>query len=143
MADSPDPTVVSVVVVRAEDVVTALETNVTSGEHAVVRLTPPFSGRMRARLHVERGTYDETPRPVHIDPETIFDDPPAYPRPADTETQIRDDTNRTYSVDAHREYHTQRVADWRQTIPTCIRDRVEIPTPDGPHEVSIAVLGDR
>ncbi|WP_436933734.1 hypothetical protein [Halovenus marina] len=81
MAESPDPTVVSVVVVRAEDVVTALETNVTSGEHAVVRLTPPFSGRMRARLHVERGAYDETPRPVHIDPETVLDDPPPYPRP--------------------------------------------------------------
>lgn len=145
---SRDPTVVSVIVVRAEDVVTALETNLTSDNQAVVRLTPPFSGRMRARLHVERGVSEERPasaerpQPVHIDPETLLDDPPPYPRPAETEEQIRTDPDRTYSVATHHEYHTQRVTDWRQEIATCIRDRAPIEAPTGRHEVAVAVLGE-
>jgi hypothetical protein len=145
---SRDPTAVSVIVVRAEDVVTALETNLTSDEHAVVRLTPPFSGRMRARLHVERGapeeqpTSAERPQPVRIDPAALLDDPPPYPRPAETEEQIRTDPDRTYSVATHHECHTQRVADWRQTIATCIRDRAPIEAPTGRHEVTVSVLGE-
>jgi hypothetical protein len=138
---STDPTVISVIVVRADDVATALETNLTSDEHAVLRLTPPFSGRMRARLHIERGTYEETPQPIHVAPETLVDDKPAYPRPADTETQIREDPNRTYSVESHHDYHTERVTNWRQTIGDCIRDQAQISTPTEPHEVTVAVLG--
>lgn len=49
-----DPTVIRSLAVTSGDVVAALELNRTSDDHAALRVTPPFSARMRARLHVDR-----------------------------------------------------------------------------------------
>jgi hypothetical protein len=49
--DAPDPTVVHTVAVTVDDVVAAFEANRQTGAETVLRVTPPFSGRMRARLH--------------------------------------------------------------------------------------------
>jgi hypothetical protein len=142
---SSDPTVIRSLSVTAEDVVTAVETNATSDRTAVLRVTPPFSARMRARLHVEvPGEYTgETPRPVHIDPKTLLDsDAPTYPRPADTEDEIRAATDLEYSVERHHEHHTARVSEWRKELPGAVRDGASIQTREGSHEVSISVLGE-
>ena len=145
----------------------AFETTTTTGSRAVLRVTPPFNGRMRARLHRERDPEtphrdgdSETPHhdgdpetagrddtndqdgihPIHIDPEMLLENPPPYPRPAATEDDLRADPTETYTVERHREYHTARVREWRETVPAHIRDHVALPTPDGPHVVTVKTL---
>ncbi|WP_436903291.1 hypothetical protein [Halovenus halobia] len=141
--ESPDPTVVHTVVVTADDLTSALETNRASGEHAVLRITPPFSGRMRARLHVELDeAYEQTPEPVHIEPRQLVDDSlPAYPRPADTEDELRADPEREYSVERHREYHASAVEQWREQIPDAVTATATVETPTGPTTVDVSLLG--
>ncbi|ERH13483.1 MAG: hypothetical protein J07HB67_02523 [halophilic archaeon J07HB67] len=79
--DQPgDPTVVDTVVVTVSDVVAACEARDRNRRTAVLRITPPFSGRMRARLHMADvdATYEE-PAPVHVHPRTFLTDVPPYP----------------------------------------------------------------
>jgi hypothetical protein len=143
MAGSSDPTVIRSIAVTTEDLVAAVEMNRTTPKQAVLRLTPPFSGRMRARLHVEgEEEYDE-PRPVHVDPDVLLaDDAAAYPRPTDTEAELRRDSSLSYTVERHHERHTAAVEAWRNELSNTIRSAVSIETPAGPHEVSVAILGD-
>lgn len=49
--DSEDPRTVDVLVVHADDVVAALAAT-AQGRETVLRVTPPFRGRQRARIHV-------------------------------------------------------------------------------------------
>ena len=161
VSESPDPTVVRSIAVTAADVVAALEANRTSNRRVVLRLTPPFSGRMRARLHVEHeGEYEHNnegesehdnegesehdsengaPRPLHIDPESLLIDTPAYPNPDRTENQLRE-RDPPYTVDRHHEYHTAAVEEWRAKAPDTICDQITLETPAGPHEVTVKVL---
>lgn len=138
-----DPSAVRSIAVTVEDVVSALEMNQTSGKTAVLRITPPFSGRMRARLHVEgTATYTADEEPVHLSPEQLVADPPSYPRPAETEDALRSDPAEKYTVERHHERHTAAVADWRQTVADSIRDSADIETPRGRLSVSITQLGE-
>jgi hypothetical protein len=128
--------------VTGEDLVAAVETNRTTAREAVLRVTPPFSGRMRARLHVVHGETAASPRPLHVDPERLLGpDTPAYPRPADTGDELRTDSAETYTVDRHREYHAERVETWRGRLRETVRDRATIGTPAGPTEVDVHLLG--
>lgn len=142
--DSSDPSVVTLIAVTVEDVVAALETNATTSRQAVLRLTPPFSGRMRARLHVDQGEpSDPGPEPVQVPPERLLaDDAPGYPRPADTEDALRADPDVAYTVERHRQRHAEAVAEWRQSIPGVIRDRIMLETHDGPQQVTVTTLGE-
>ena len=144
MEASGDPTDIGSIAVTDRDLVAALEMNRTSEQHAVLRLTPPFSGRMRARLHVEQGDeYADEPEPIHVEPaDLLAGDAPTYPRPSDTEDLLRADPERQYSVERHHEYHTAAVAEWRQAVPESVRERVRLSVPDGVHEVSVTLLGD-
>lgn len=142
--ESSDPAVIRSVAITVEDLVTALETNRTSDKHAVLRVTPPFSGRMRARLHVElAGEYDRSPRPVHLEPGALVENPPSYPRPADTEDELRANPDLTYSVERHHEYHAEAVDRWRKSVPSTVKDRTDIETHAGRVTVDISVLGER
>jgi hypothetical protein len=139
-----DPTVVDSVAVSAADLVAALETNRTTDRTAVLRITPPFAARMRARLHVESegGEGYDRPRPIHVPPRRLVaEDAPAYPRPADTEDELRaSDTE--YTIDRHRRRHEAAVEEWRQTLLAAVRERAAIDTPDGPVDVTVHLLGD-
>ncbi|QLG26742.1 hypothetical protein HUG10_03920 [Halorarum halophilum] len=76
-----DPTVIESLAVTTEDVVAAVEASDRDRRDAVLRVTPPFSPRMRARLHVEggEGTY-EGPEPIHVEPRAfVSDDVPRFP----------------------------------------------------------------
>lgn len=135
-----DPTVVRSIAVTVQDLVVAVETNRTSARRAVLRLTPPFSGRMRARLHVELDEDD--PQTVHVPPSRLLDDDaPAYPRPAETEQRLRSASGVEYTVERHRKRHTEAIAEWRARLPAAVRDRATIPTPAGPREVAVTTLG--
>lgn len=143
MSPAPStPTDIRSLAVSAEDVVAAVETNRTSDREAVLRVTPPFSGRMRARLHVQVGDGDVDEEVIRIDPETLLTpDAPAYPRPAETEDDIRTDPDVEYSVERHRTRHEAAVEQWRNSLPKSIRDEMTLDTDDGPHDVDVYVLG--
>lgn len=141
---SDDPTAIRVLAVHAEDVVSALEANASRDARAVLRVTPPFAGRMRARLHLAgtEGAYDTDPEPLHVDPERLVgDDAPAYPTPDRTEDELRSDPDATYSPERHREYHERRVEEWRARVREHVSERATVATSRGPHEVRVTTLG--
>jgi len=123
--------------------VAALETNLTSGRDAVLRVTPPFSARMRARLHVlQDSEASGDPGPVSVDPESLLtDDAPSYPRPAETEETLRADPGREYTVETHRECHVQAVESWRSAVTETVRERTSIVVRDEEIPVDVYVLG--
>lgn len=141
--ESGDPSGIRSLAITAEDLVAAVEANRTSDRRVVFRVTPPFSGRMRARLHDLRASgRTESPRPVRVDPESFLaPDAPAYPRPADTEDALRADPDEAYTVERHREYHAASVEAWRTALPGAVSERVTIDTPAGRTEVDVHVLG--
>lgn len=138
-----DPTAIERLAVTASDLVAALETNRTTGRTAVLRVTPPFSGRMRARLHVEGDEAYDEPRPVHVPPRTLVaEEAPAYPTPAETEDAIRADPDLEYTVERHRARHEEAVEGWRRELLDAVRGRATIETPAGPVTVDVSLLGD-
>jgi hypothetical protein len=137
---SSDPSVIRSIAVTTADVVAALETRLTGDKPAVLRVTPPFSGRMRARLHLDQVPTTDDPAPLHLPPQSLVANPPAYPEPDETERRLRSDPDRRYSVERHRELHTEAVQRWREQVPGSIRDRVSLETDSGPHEVAVSTL---
>lgn len=151
-ADTVDPAVIDVLVVTAGDVVSALEARYQRDRPVVLRVTPPFSGRMRARLHVDRdGSTDrnsdatdatDEQGPLHVGPERFVDDPPPYPRPAETEDELRADPSEEYTVERHRERHAAVVEEWRERVRAHFLTETIIETPAGEQPVDVVVLGD-
>jgi hypothetical protein len=143
MADGDDRSEIRSIAVTADDVVAAFEANRQRGADAVLRATPPFSGRMRARLHRGPPADDVSPPPLRIDPERLLaDDVVAdYPHPDDTADDLRDDPDETYSRERHREYHEAVVSRWRETARERLVSTVTAETEDGPTEVRVVALG--
>ena len=153
-----NPTVIRSVAVTTADVVAALETNETTSNRAVLRMLPPYAGRMRARLHLLNGsteklvrdsadgaigdvpTSDEPDGVLYLDPKTLAPDAPAYPRPGETAAELRNDPTETYSVERHHEYHAKAIAQWREELPEHIADTVTIETQHGDHEIRVRSL---
>jgi hypothetical protein len=140
--ESDDPTVVCVLAVTAEDVLTALEANARRNAGAVLRVTPPFSGRMRARLHLEGTEREyEDPPPLHVPPERFVRTVPPFPTPDETADELRSDPGATYSRARHRERHENAVEVWRERIRESLLEETTIRTPAGARTVRVAVLG--
>ncbi|MFB6191725.1 MAG: hypothetical protein ABEI11_00205 [Haloarculaceae archaeon] len=141
VTDDGDPTAIRALVVNAEDVVAALEANERRDAGAVLRVTPPFAARMRARLHVAggEGEYDE-PKPVHVSPDRLVADPPPFPTPDGTADELRG-SEEPYTRERHRARHEERVASWRAAARERIVTEATIDTPAGDHEVAVKTLG--
>lgn len=133
-----DPSAIRAVAVSADDLVAAMEAAASGGAPTVLRITPPFSGRMRARLHVvQDDTDDET---VHLPPATLLTgEPPAYPSPDETADELRAAADETYSVERHREYHRQRVQAWRTRLLDHVAESTTVSALDA--EISVSILG--
>jgi hypothetical protein len=114
------------------DVVAALEARRRTGRRAVLRVTPPFSGRMRARLHVagREGAYESDPAPLHLHPARLVGAVPPYPEPEGTAeppaTPPPDEAVETVEA-------------WRAAVREAVVDEVTLPGTD--HRVAVAVLG--
>lgn len=137
---SSDPRTIRSIAVTAGDAVSAYEASERSAADPVLRVTPPFAGRMRARLHVGEEPHDSGS--IHIPPSDLFDPErlPEYPEPADTEAEIRDDPELVYSTELHHDRHVERVREWREKATTAFVETVEIDTRDGPHSIEVKVL---
>jgi len=130
------------VAVHVDDVATALETNLRSPERTLLRLTPPFAPRMRARLHRPvDGEYDDRDdvRPVHIDPTALVSAVPSYPEPDETAEDL--DAGEAYSSEAHRRRHQRAVDEWRSEIADRFVDEIVLDTQSGSHRVAVKRLG--
>lgn len=127
--------------VHVDDLLTALEARERVGRPAVLRVTPPFAGRMRARLHVVggEGRYVGEDRPIHVPPGAFVEDIPSFPSVDDTEDELRAEGE--YSVERHHEAHERVVAEWRETVGGRLREHVAVKTEHGPHEVRVSYLG--
>jgi len=133
-----DPSGLRSLAISTEDLLAAMEADARGGPRTVLRVTPPFSGRMRARLHVVQAADDE--ETVHVPPrELVDDDAPAYPTPDETADELRSHEDLEYSVDRHREYHERRVDDWRAALLDHVVESVTLPDVDG--EIDVAFLG--
>jgi hypothetical protein len=140
--ESNDPTRIRTLAVTAADAVSALEAREQRARPVVLRVTPPFSGRMRARLHVIADEDHEAPEPLHVTPEALLEESaPTYPRPAGTEDELRADPDAEYTVERHHSRHQEAMATWRERVHDYFRDSVTIETPFGPHEVTLTILG--
>lgn len=139
---SDDPRRIRSIAVTAEDAVSAYEATARTATRTVLRITPPFSGRMRARLHVPGEDPAGESAPIHLDPADLFDAErlPDYPEPADTEAEIRADPDAEYSTDLHHDRHVGQVKEWREAAKVAIADEIDIETPAGPHPIAVTVL---
>ena len=140
-----DPTVIRSIAVSTEDLAAAVEFTRTSGDDVALRITPPFSGRMRARIHAGNrdDAGDPAPVPVYVPPARLL--APSAPdilRPPETADRLRADPAEIYSVERHREYHAAALADWRRELLGAVSDRATIDTPAGETTVTVVVLGD-
>ncbi|MEF8757486.1 MAG: hypothetical protein V5A33_04545 [Halobacteriales archaeon] len=143
MGDSDDPTAIRSIAVTVDDVLAAYEADRQRDVAVALRITPPFSGRMRARIHAGSGDYDVTPAPIHVPAGDLIDEREAgpYPTPDRTEDELRADREESYSPERHHDYHAERVAAWRRRARDAIVNAVRIDTPDGQHEVAVKTLG--
>jgi hypothetical protein len=139
---SDDPTDIRSLAVTVDDVVTALEAVQRADEPAVLRVTAPFAGRMRARLHLVGGEGDdgrEAP-PLHVHPGAFVDESvPAVPAVDETADELRE--RGAYSVERHREYHAAAVESWRESVRAGLVDRLTLDTARGSHDVAVKYLG--
>lgn len=132
-----DPSVLQSLAISGGDLLAALEANARGGPRTVLRVTPPFSGRMRARLHVTETVDDEGT--VHIPPQALVDDAPAYPTPDETADELRTDEELTYSVERHHEYHEQQVDAWRTAVLDHVVESVTLAGVGD--EITVSLLG--
>ncbi|WP_435360432.1 hypothetical protein [Haloarchaeobius sp. DFWS5] len=142
--ESDDPTDIRSIAVHADDVLTALEAT-AQGREVVLRITAPFGGRTRARIHlVQRAEPADDgsggPGPLHISAQKFVDEAaPAYPHADETEPAAAGEGE--YDVEAHHEAHATVVAEWREAVRGHFVDAVDVDLPSGPHRVDVAILG--
>lgn len=141
MTEGMEPSAIRSIAVTADDVVTAVERTLRSDDEVVLRVTPPFAGRMRARIH--RVTSEEygDPAPIHVEPTELIEELSEYPEPGATEDELRDDPDTEYTPDRHREYHQQVVEEWRATVGDRIVDETLLQCGDERHRVAVKRLG--
>jgi hypothetical protein len=127
MSHGDDPGRIESLAVHTDDVLTALEVRVRGRRLAVLRVVPPFSARMRARIHVVDGAGQDDDA-LHVPPGCFVTDRPPYPTVDGTEDDLRE--RGVYSVPHHREVHARAVDDWRETVRARLRERIELSLPE-------------
>ncbi|PSQ27574.1 hypothetical protein BRD06_04800 [Halobacteriales archaeon QS_9_67_15] len=118
--ESDDPTRIRTLAVTADDAVSALEAREQRDRPVVLRATPPFSGRMRARLHVVADEDHVDPAPLHVAPDALLDES---------------------APERHHDRHQEAVSTWRERVRDHFDGTVAVETPSGPHKVDLTVLG--
>jgi len=145
----PGPDRIRSIAVHREDVANALEATLRSDREVVLRATPPFSGRMRARLHAldaggdaddgeDAGSVDgsDAPAPLHIDPRDLVAEVPAYPEPDETASEHPD-----ADLETRRERHAENVEAWRERVRERVGSTVEIEVDGEVRTVDVNAMG--
>ncbi|WP_247002324.1 hypothetical protein [Halosolutus gelatinilyticus] len=132
-----DPTAIRSLAVSPDDAVNAYVYGRENPGDAVLRVTPPFHGRMRARIHVYRVDDAELTGAVHVSPEAVIADDvvAAYPRFEETLEAEDEDAERI------RERYAQAIEAWRARARESIVDVVTIQADGATHQVEVKPLG--
>lgn len=137
---STDPIIIRSLAITVDDIVTAYEA-ARDGKPAVLRVTPPFSARMRARIHLAQDSEPDDHDMLFLDPRTLLDDAsPAYPTPKQTEDRLRA-AEREYSIETHHDLHVEAVREWRDAVKSHVVNEIIIETDSGPHTIEVKPLG--
>lgn len=133
-----DPSAIRSLAISPDDAVNAYAYGQENPGEAVLRVTPPFHGRMRARLHVYRVDDTHMTGAVHVSPEAVIEDEVAAAYP-DLEDELADaEKGETERI---RKRHAEAVETWQERAAEAIVDSVTLETDDGPHEVAVKRLG--
>jgi hypothetical protein len=140
--DGPDR--IRSIAVHRDDVASALEATLRSDREVVMRVTPPFSGRMRARLHAldaesssgATAGESDSPDPIRVDPEALVSEVPAYPEVDETAAAHPD-----ADLETRRRLHEEAVESWRERVRESIVESVAIRVGDESREVDVTALG--
>jgi hypothetical protein len=127
--DAAGPDRIRSIAVHRDDVASALEATLRSDRDVVLRVTPPFSGRMRARLHArsangsdgESGEDGAAREPIHVDPRDLVSDAPSYPEVDETAA-----AHPEADVETRRALHGEAVEAWRERVRESIVDSVTV-----------------
>ena len=139
MAGDDDPTAIRSLALSPADAADAYVYSQENPGEAVLRATPPFHGRMRARIHVYRVDDTELTGAVHVSPAAVIEDEVVADYP-DLESALAD-VDDPDAADEVRERHAEAVADWQERARESIVDSVTLETADGPHRVDVKTLG--
>jgi len=135
----PDPTTIDTLVIKSDELVTALEAT-QRGKPAVLRATAPFSARMRARLHVAHGDEESDPAQLLVPPKALVEsERPSLPESDETATELRSRPDEEYTPERHRKRHQSAIETWRSRIPEYAVSHVELDPLSTP--VEVAILG--
>ncbi|MFP8957279.1 hypothetical protein ACLI4Y_11155 [Natrialbaceae archaeon A-CW3] len=134
-------TTIRSIAVTAEDVVDAFGYTRENPGEAVLRVTPPFHGRMRARLHVFQ--VDDSPETgaIHLEPARLLDDEAVdvYPTLESVAATMGESVDP--DPETVRKRHAVALEAWRRQAQTAIVGAIDIDTEVGSHRVSVSVLG--
>lgn len=144
MAEEGDPSTIRSIAVLPEDAADAFAYSQENPGEAVLRITPPFHGRMRARIHVYRIDDTQMTGAIHISPAELIEDDvlAAYPR-LEVEDGLEDGNEDEDRADTNRiqKQHADAVNAWQAQARDAIVDIVTIETEDGPRRVAVKPLG--
>ncbi|AFZ73364.1 hypothetical protein [Natronobacterium gregoryi] len=132
MADD-DPFAIRSIAVSTADAVDAYVYTQENPEEAVLRATPPFHGRMRARLHVYQVDDAHRTDAVHVPPEAVISDGVLATYP-DLETVDEVDSERVGKR------HADAVENWQERAKTALVDSTTLEIDGKTHEVEIKRL---
>ncbi|WP_049921484.1 hypothetical protein [Halopiger djelfimassiliensis] len=136
--DDDDPSTIRSIAVSPDDVVDAYAYSQENPGEAVLRITPPFHGRMRARIHVYRVDDTELTGAVHVRPADVIE-PAVVSEYPDLESEL--DTADPDEASRLRKRHAEAVRAWQERAREAIVDAVGLETDAGRHEVEIKRLG--
>ncbi|SEP61448.1 hypothetical protein [Natrinema salaciae] len=138
MAEDDDPSAIRSLALSPADAADAYVYSRENPGEAVLRVTPPFHGRMRARIHVYHVDDTELTGAIHLSPDDVIADEVLDDYP-DLESRLDDAA--TEDADRIRERHAAAVADWQARAREAIVDAATIETDDGSHRVELKSLG--
>lgn len=137
MTADADPSAIRSIAVSRDDVVDAFVYGRENPGAAVLRVTPPFHGRMRARIHVYRADDTRVTGAVHVQPETLLETEAVADYPT-LEDELADAP--TEETERIRKRHAETVDAWRERARTEIVDATTLETADGSTTVSVKPL---
>lgn len=133
-----DPTTIRSLAISPDDAVDAFVYGRENPGEGVLRVTPPFHGRMRARIHVYH--VDDAPATgaAHIAPADVIDEDVVAGYPSLEDELAAADAAETERI---RERHADAVEEWRERARAALVDSVTLETATGPHRVDVKPLG--